>query len=556
MKFRSEVVAQLKSNYYDVCVIGGGASGAGCALDAQLRGLKTVVLDSRDFGSATSSASTKLIHGGVRYLQQALCNCDAAQYRVMRLALRERSLMIRNASYLTGVRQFAVPCGGLSDAIYFGIGLRLYDWISGSASLSRSYFLGRSSTLGKMPWLKADRLIGAMFYGDGQFDDSRYNLALVQSCRKAGGTALSYAHVNGFEKDDRGQIVAVIAEDRESGASFRIAARCFVNATGPFSDHVRRVANPAVEERLVLSKGIHILLPLRDNFGDSALLMPDTEDGRVIFVIPWSDRLLVGTTDTESDASQEMIVTKAEAEYVLRHLNAYLTEPYELSDIVSAFAGLRPLVKGRDVRATKKLVRDYEIETDSSSGLISILGGKWTVYRAMAQDAVNAAQKKILGRVTECKTRNYRLFGSGIDPTALNKDLRKSYPISGGTAEHLVRKFGSNAVRVLDLAREDASHLSLLVDGAPQIRAEVAYCAREEMAFCIEDVLRRRLGLEFLDWRKAIQAAPATGQILGHELAWSAAQTKLEIDGYVRKIERLLRKVGLDEVQEDVLGPV
>ncbi len=556
MKSRSEVLAQLRSNYYDLCVIGGGASGAGCALDAQLRGLKTVVLDSRDFGSATSTASTKLIHGGVRYLQEALRNCDAAQYRVMRLALRERSLMIRNASHLTGVRQFAVPCGGLSDAIYFGIGLRIYDWISGSASLSRSYFLGRSSTLAKMPWLKADRLIGAVFYSDGQFDDSRYNLALVQSCREAGGTPLSYAHVNGFEKDDRGQIVAVIAEDRESGASFRVAARCFVNATGPFSDRVRRLANRAAEERLVLSKGIHILLPLRDKFGDSALLIPDTEDRRVIFVIPWSDRLLVGTTDTESDASQEMIVTRPEAEYVLRHLNPYLVKPYETSEIVSAFAGLRPLVKSKSVRDTKRLVRDYEIETDLSSGLVSMLGGKWTVYRAMAQDAVNAVQKKILGHVTECKTRNYRLFGSGIDLTALKKDLTKSYSISGGTAEHLVRKFGSNANRVLELAQEDASHLSLLVDGAPQIRAEVAYCAREEMAFCIEDILGRRLGLELFDWSKAIQAAPATGQILGRELGWSAARTKFEIDGYVRKIERLLQEVGLDEVQEDVLGQV
>jgi glycerol-3-phosphate dehydrogenase len=280
------------------------------------------------------------------------------------------------------------------------------------------------------------------------------------------------------------------------------------------------------------------VLPLPEDFGNDALLIPKTEDGRVIFAIPWLGRLLVGTTDTEATLDSELIVTREEAEFLLRHLNRYLERHFAVSDIVSAMAGLRPLLQSRDPRATKKLTRDYEITIEPQSGLINVLGGKWTVYRAMAEDAINAVEKLLKGRITECPTRHHLLFGAEDNSM---RTLESAMP-------HLTQKFGSLKGRILDLAREDASLLSPIIDGAPHIRAEVVYCAREEMAVCIDDILSRRLGLQFFDWRLAIQAAPIVGQILARELGWTQNRTDEEIFHYVGRINRFLEALGLKPV--------
>jgi glycerol-3-phosphate dehydrogenase len=394
-------------------------------------------------------------------------------------------------------------------------------------------------------------------YSDGQFDDARYNLALVKSCSAAGGDTLNYSPVLRFEKNEEGRLAAAIVRDAQSKDSFRVTAKVFVNATGPFSDRVRRLADPDAEERLRLSRGVHILLPLPEGFGDHALLIPKTEDKRVMFAIPWQGRLLVGTTETESDLRDEMMVTREEAEYLLRHLGRYLSREFQLSDIVSAMVGLRPLVRSADTRDTRKIARDYEIEI-GGSGLISVLGGKWTVYRAMAEDAVNAVQQAVTGRVTACATRTHPLIGSvsgSEDGHAGEADsLAEAHRITRKTAHHLVQKFGTCAGRVLDLAREDPSLLSPLVEGSPQIEAEVLYSIREEMAISIEDVLSRRLGLQYFDWRLAVRAAPAVARLLARELGWGSAHARNEIDSYTERICRSLETLGVNGVRAETLN--
>jgi glycerol-3-phosphate dehydrogenase len=280
-------------------------------------------------------------------------------------------------------------------------------------------------------------------------------------------------------------------------------------------------------------------------------LIPKTEDKRLMFAIPWQGRLLVGTTETESDLSDEMVVTRDEAEYLLRHLSRYLSKKFQLSDIVSAMVGVRPLVRSADRRDTRKLARDYEIEV-SLSGLISILGGKWTVYRAMAEDAVNAVQQAVTGRTTASVTRAHPLFGSlpeSADEYAGEAEaLARANGITRETARHLLQKFGACAGRILNLAREDASLLTPLVDGAPQIQAEVLYSVREEMAVSLEDVLSRRLGLQYFDWRLAAQAAPSAARILARELGWCADRARTEVGSYTELISRYLTTLGLDGV--------
>jgi glycerol-3-phosphate dehydrogenase len=293
---------------------------------------------------------------------------------------------------------------------------------------------------------------------------------------------------------------------------------------------------------------VHIVLPLPADFGNNAVLIPKTEDNRVIFAIPWQGRLLVGTTEAETSVDDDRTVTRAEGEYLLRQLNQYLARPFDRSEIVSAMAGLRPLVRSSGSADTSKMIRDYEIEVEPCSGLISVLGGKWTVYRSMAEDAINVVQRRLTGRVTPCRTRDYALFGFESPTLEGAQSLAKIHRIPVEIICHLVDKFGSCARRVLELVRADPSLGSRLVPGASQIQAEVVYSVREEMALSIEDILSRRLGLQFFDWRLAIQAAPAVGDILAHELGWARSRTEEEIGLYADRIRASSQALGLDLV--------
>jgi glycerol-3-phosphate dehydrogenase len=556
MRSHSAAEARIAGKEFQVCIIGGGATGAGCALDAQLRGLSTVLLEGNDFASGTSSTSTKLIHGGVRYLEQAVKEFDLAEYRVVRRALHERIRMLHNGPYLSRPLEFIVPCFDWFTSAYMGIGLKLYDAIAGEAGLFRSRFLSKDATLKHLPLLKADHLVGSVAYADGQFDDGRYNLALVKSMVEAGGEALNHARVLSCEKDEQGKLRAIEVQNQVTGRRFTVRAKVFVNATGPWADTIRQMVNRSAHARMRLSKGIHIFLSLDVHRGKSALLIPKTEDGRVLFAVPWFDRLLVGTTETEAYLGDEMFVTKEDVAYVLRHLNKYLAVPVTPDQILSGTAGMRPLVSESGALVTSKLARDHEVELDEETGLISIMGGKWTTYRAMAEDTINAVQKSLRQDVTPAKTRDYCLAGSEGYAPDYAKNLTSLYPISEATAQHLAVKFGTRATNLLDLAREDSSLAEAIVPEESPVRAEIVYAIREEMAMTIEDVLSRRTGLQLLSWRAARDAAPAAGALLARELGWSAEQERGAVQAYQAKITRMLELAGLPDRQHtgEVLG--
>jgi glycerol-3-phosphate dehydrogenase len=340
MRNRKEVIEQIANREFDVCVIGGGATGAGCALDAQLRGLSTVLMEAGDFASGSSTAATKLVHGGVRYLQEAVNDLDIDQYRLVESALRERAVMLRNAPHLTRTIEFLVPCFSNFEKLYFGLGMKMYDWISGKSSLLPSRVLTREEALYRMPAMESTKLTGAVAYADGQFDDARYVMALVETLTASGGEALNYARATAFEKNESGKLASARIADQAGSGSFSIRARAFVNATGPFSDVIRQLASQKAPTRMRPSKGSHILFPLNDFSENDALLVPKTEDGRVIFAIPWNGRLLVGTTDTGYTPGEEMIVTREEVEYLLRQLNPYLSSPLSADQVVGGFAGI------------------------------------------------------------------------------------------------------------------------------------------------------------------------------------------------------------------------
>jgi glycerol-3-phosphate dehydrogenase len=545
VKSRQEALRKIENTAFDVCVIGAGASGAGSALDAQLRGLPTVVVDAGDFAGATSSAATKIVHGGVRYLQDAVTHLDIHQYEVVKKALRERIRMLHNAPFLTRTLEFVVPCFSWFEVVYYGIGLKMYDWIAGHASLFPSRYISREETIKRFPSLNTTGLRGAIVYADGQFDDARYDMALLRTFTEAGGEALNYARVSGFSTEPNGKITAVEVRDQVTGSIFTIRARAFVNATGPFSDEIRTLAHAGILPRMRPSKGVHILLPLDGFFDREALLIPKTEDGRVIFALPWLGRLLIGTTDEEVGVQEEMILKRSEAEYLLRHVNPYLKRPFSVHDIQSAISGMRPLVGSKGKQKTKSLVRDDEVEVDEGSGLISILGGKWTTHRAMAEGTINAVEKYLKGTVTPSRTPDHPLSGAAGYDKNYPERLTSEFHIPADTARHLAEKFGTVADQVLALTVNNPSLLLRVVPGFPAITAEVLYTIRYEMAVSIEDILARRTGLQLFSWEYAITAAPHVAQCLADELGWSGTQKREAVNQYIKKINRFLEVAGI-----------
>jgi len=545
MKSRQIVLQNIAGKSFDLCVIGGGAVGAACALDARLRGLNVALVEAGDFAGATSSSATKIIHGGVRYLNEAIKHVDAKQYHVVVRALHERVRMLDNAPHLTRKLEFLVPSYSWLNALYINVGLKIYDWLAGSALISSSKFLNREETLRLMPALNQNGLIGSVEFLDGQFDDARYNLALINTFDRNGGVALNYARVSSLSKDPSGKLSAAHVIDQLSKQSFSINAKVFVNATGPAGDSVRRMAAPTIPPRLRLSKGAHVLLPMEVFPTEQALLIPKTDDGRVLFAVPWRGRLLVGTTETEVEPGDELYVTQEDVEFILGQLNKYLATPVTRDQIVAGFAGARPLVSSDATKSTKKIARDDVIEIEPTSGLISIMGGKWTTHRAMAEDTINVVEKS-LGRVAgDCPTRHHVLYGSEDWTSEYWQQLVNTYKVVPDLAQHLSAKFGTAAGDILDLVKVDASLGERIISEHPMIRAEVVYAVREELAATVEDVLARRVGVQFYSWRSAREAAPEVGAILGAELGWNDDQIQAAVEAYVSHINRLLDLAGL-----------
>lgn len=541
---RAQALEHIRDKHFDLCVIGGGATGSACALDAQLRGIHTVLLEAGDFAGATSSASTKIVHGGIRYLEEAIRRADVKEYRVLVRALRERAYMLHNAPHLAHELEFLVPAYRWRDIAYLEIGLKLYDWLAGSARLAPSQFLSKQETLRRMPDLKPERLVGSVVYSDGQFDDARYNLAMVRTFCAAGGQATNYARVTDFLRDTRGKLVGVIVHDDLSEQTFVIHTKIIVNATGIRSDSIRQLANPDLPVRMRPSKGAHILLPLDTFVSKDALLIPKTDDGRVLFAIPWNSRLLVGTTEEDVSPVSDMNVTQEDVDFLLRHLNRYLAKPCSRNDVASGFAGARPLVASDNTSATKDLARDDVIEVDAASGLISIMGGKWTTHRAMGEDTINSVQTALGVPRTNSLTRDHILLG-GQGFTSNYWQTLSSNSISEQTARHLASRYGTEANAILEIATRNPNLASLIVSDFPAILAEVAYSVQQEMALTVEDIIARRIGLQSFSWRKSIEAAPVVASLLAQELGWSSAKQHDAIRAYTSKINRLIISAGL-----------
>lgn len=500
---------------WDVVVIGGGSAGLGAAVDAASRGYRTALLEARDFAQGTSSRSTKLIHGGVRYLAQG-------DIPLVREALRERGLLFRNAPHLVHRREFVVPAYRWLDLPFYGIGLKLYDLLAGRSNLGASRRIRAAEVVERLPTIATRGLRGGIVYGDGQFDDARLAIALARTLADLGGAALNHAPLVRFAHR-RGRIAAVLARDDETGEELTIEARVVVNATGVFADSVRRLDDPgtAATPLLTPSRGTHVVLDRSFLPGSSALLVPRTDDGRVLFTIPWHDRILVGTTDTPvSEPSVEPRPSPDEVAYLLDYVGRYLVKRPGPADIRSQFAGLRPLLSGHhpgegDIGApTARLSREHAVVV-SPTGLVTVTGGKWTTYRKMAADAIDQAIA-VGGLATRpSSTNDLRLHGWDDRELAEGPEDPLSF-------------YGTDGSLVRALAAERPEWDGPLHPNLPYHRAEVIWAARHEAARRVEDVLSRRTRALFLDARASIEAAPVVAALLAVELGrderWQAAE--------------------------------
>jgi glycerol-3-phosphate dehydrogenase len=467
---------------WDLIVIGGGATGLGVAVDAASRGFRTVLLEQHDFAKGTSSRSTKLVHGGVRYLQQG-------NIKLVTEALHERGILRRNAPHLVKDQSFIVPNYKWWEGPYYGIGLKVYDWMAGSLGLGTSRILSKEETLELAPTLDAEGLRGGVLYHDGQFDDARLAISLARTAAGQGALVLNYCRVEGLLKGKEGRVTGLIMRDAMSGTEYRLRARAIVNATGVFTDSVLQMDEPGSEPVIAPSQGVHIVLDHSFLPGEAAILVPHTDDGRVLFAVPWHGRIIVGTTDTPVNlVVEEPTALPEEIDFILRQIGRYLVKPPERKDILSVFAGLRPLVKGNS-KKTAELSRDHLI-TVSASGLITVTGGKWTTYRRMAEDTVNVAIGRAGLPERECVTNHLLIHGWD----------------------------GSEKLATQKIAGQDPSMNEPLHAGLPYTSAEIVMAAREESCMTVEDALSRRTRMLLLDARAAMAAAPAVAAILAKEL--------------------------------------
>jgi glycerol-3-phosphate dehydrogenase len=504
---RADMISRFEHHQgaWDFVIIGGGATGAGVAVDAASRGYSVLLLEQSDFGKGTSSRSTKLVHGGVRYLEQG-------NISLVMEALKERGILRQNAPHLVSNLPFVVPNYDWWETPFYGIGLKVYNLLAGKYGFGDSSILSRDETLRRLPTIRTDGLRGGVVYYDGQFDDSRLLINLVQTAAERGATLLNYAPVTALTKGIDGTIDGVVAIELESGRELRAAARVVINATGPFADGVRRLADPQAPPLIAPSQGIHLVFDRSFLPGESAIMVPHTRDGRVMFAIPWHGHTVVGTTDTPiSEPALEPTAQESEVAFVLETAALYLHKAPTRADVLSVFAGVRPLVRTGDSRITAALSRDHTIHIDSS-GLLTTAGGKWTTYRHMAEDTVDQAVD--FARLPErtCITRDLHVHGFLEYPDA-----------SGGLS-----LYGSDAQWIRELERADPSLAAPLDRALPCTPSQVVWAARMEFARTVEDVLARRCRALFLNAAAAIRMAPAVAALMARELgrheAWERAQ--------------------------------
>jgi glycerol-3-phosphate dehydrogenase len=516
---RDDTLRRLRerSEPWDIVVVGGGATGVGVALDAAARGYDVALLEQSDFGKGTSSRSTKLVHGGVRYLQQG-------NVPLVMEALRERGILRGNAPHLVHDLPFVVPNFRWWEAPFYGVGMRVYDALAGKYGFGQSRNLSLEETLACIPNIETDGLKGGVLYHDGQFDDARLLLALARTANEQGAALLNYAPVTGLSKDADGFVCGVGATDAESGEPFAVRAKVVVNATGAFTDGLRHMDDPNAGSIVRPSQGVHLVLDRSFLAGDAAIMVPHTDDGRVLFAIPWLNRVLVGTTDTPIDeVSLEPTPFEEEIDFLLTHARRYMEKDPRREDVLSVFAGIRPLVSADESSDTAEISREHAVRV-SRSGMVTIAGGKWTTYRKMAEDTVDVVSTVGGLELRPCVTRDLNIHGFHMHAEKFGR----------------LEPFGSDAPEIEAVMAEAPGWSDPIHPRLDLTRGEVAWFARHEMARTVDDVLARRSRSLLLDARAASGAAEEVADVLGGELgrdaSWREAQVadfRALAEGYV-----------------------
>ncbi|KAJ6131016.1 Glycerol-3-phosphate dehydrogenase [Penicillium sp. IBT 18751x] len=568
IKSRLEQIQDLKRSQteeeYDLLVIGGGATGAGIALDAATRGLKVAVVERDDFSAGTSSKSTKLVHGGVRYLEKAVWELDYNQYKLVKEALRERKYFLNTAPHLSQWLPIMVPLQKLWQAPYFWAGCKAYDFLAGSEGIESSYFLTKSKAIDAFPMLKRENVIGAMVYYDGAHNDSRMNVSLAMTAALYGSTVVNHMEVTGLTKDANGKLCGarmkdvIPSKDGEETEEFSIRAKGIINATGPFTDSIRKMDEPDTKEIVAPSSGVHVILPGYYSPSNMGLIDPSTSDGRVIFFLPWQGNTIAGTTDAPTEITQQPEPSEQDINWILSEIRGYLAPDIKVdrSDVLAAWSGIRPLVRDPNKTSSQALVRNHLISV-SPSGLLTCAGGKWTTYRQMAEEAVDEAISQFnlkprevknlpdisgvggSGLVADgatldgsCQTHQVRLIGAHGFSKTLFINLIQHFGLETDVAQHLTISYGDRAWQVAALSAPTNARFPVrgcrISPMYPFVDGEVRYAVRHEYAQTAVDVIARRTRLAFLNAEAALEALPSVIDLMGEELNWSSHRKDTE----------------------------
>jgi glycerol-3-phosphate dehydrogenase len=618
IKSRLEQIQDLKrsaagdeTEVYDLLVIGGGATGSGIALDAATRGLKVAVVERDDFSAGTSSKSTKLVHGGVRYLEKAVWELDYNQlvsrllhwsaicfveadmcdsinrYALVKEALRERKYFLNTAPHLSSWLPIMVPLQKWWQVPYFWAGTKAYDWLAGSEGIESSYFLPKSKAIEAFPMLRKDNLLGAMVYYDGAHNDSRMNVSLAMTAALYGCTVVNHMEVTGLEKDASGKLNGarlrdcIPGKDGKEAEEITIKAKGIINATGPFTDSIRKMDEPDVKEIVAPSSGVHVILPGYYSPSNMGLIDPSTSDGRVIFFLPWQGNTIAGTTDAPTDITPQPQPSEKDINWILTEIRRYLAPDIivDRSDVLAAWAGIRPLVRDPKVKSSEALVRNHLI-TVSPSGLLTCAGGKWTTYRQMAEEAVDEAIKEFKLKPAEmhnvpdisgvggrglvadnatldgsCQTHQVRLIGAHGWSKTLFINLIQHYGLETEVAKHLTTSYGDRAWQVAALSAPTdtrfpvrGKRISALY---PFVDGEIRFGVRHEYAQTAVDVIARRTRLAFLNAQAALEALPTVIDLMGDELNWDKNRKEVEWKDSVKYLASMGLAPGLLNVTRD-----
>ncbi|CAI6338665.1 unnamed protein product [Periconia digitata] len=570
---------------YDLLVIGGGATGTGIALDAVTRGLKVAMVERDDFSSGTSSKSTKLVHGGVRYLEKAVWNLDYNQYKLVVEALRERRYFLDTAPHLSSWLPIMIPIDTWWKAPYFWAGTKFYDFLAGAENIESSYFLTKSKALDAFPMLKKEGLWGALVYYDGAHNDARMNVSLAMTAALYGATVVSHMEVTGLEKDASGRLNGARVKDcipelnGKKAEEFTIKAKGIINATGPFTDSIRKMDDPQTQEIVAPSSGVHVILPGYFSPADMGLIDPNTSDGRVIFFLPWQGNTIAGTTDTATSVTKDPVAGEDEIEWILKEIRRYLQPEINVrrGDVLAAWSGIRPLVRDPKAGKTEGLVRNHLV-TLSASGLLTCAGGKWTTYREMAEATVDEAIKefalapkavsdppRISGTWVEddamldgnCQTHRVRLVGAHGYSKTLFINLIQHYGLETEVAKYLCTAYGDRAWTVAALSSPTENRFPVRGNRIstlyPFIDGEIRYCVHHEYAQTAADILARRMRLAFLNAQAALEALPKVIDLMSEELNWDAKRKEREWVDTVKYLGSMgLPKSKLNLTRKDV----